>query len=526
MAMTRYREILRLHSLGNSIGEIAAAAGCHRNTAKRVIERAETAGLEWPLPGELGDEQLSYILCPDKYGKRGDYAEPDYEWVHRELKRKGVTRALLYCEYRDACKASGIGACSTTTFNQGYTAWAARKNVVMHIERKPGQKMEVDWAGTTMALIDRDTGEHVDVNVFVACLPFSGKLYAEGFLSMEGECWLAAHVHAFEFFGGVCEELVPDNCKTAVVKRTREELLLNRAYADLASYYGCSIVPARVRKPRDKANVEAGVGIVTRRAIAALRDRTFFTLAELNAALQAKVAGINDSPFTRKPGSRSSVFDAQEREALAPLPAAPFQVCSWERVTVRSDYHVPVRGSFYSVPFEYIGKIVDVRMSDAAIEVFFDDTRIASHPRTYDEHAYSTKNDHMPQNHVGYLEWNVEGLAKKASDIGPACTRVMAEVIGAQETKKQAIGQGKSLLALARRYGPALLETACAQVAEMGIARASVAATESLCKAARKANGDAEDTGEHAILRGEDYYRKKAGMRNGSHHDGNHEGEE
>ena len=182
MTMTRYREILRLHGLGDPIGEIAAAAGCHRNTAKRVIEKAEAAGLEWPLPDELGDAQLSRILYPGKYGKHGDYVEPDYDRVHRELKRKGVTRSLLYCEYRDACKAAGAEACSITTFNQGYADWAARKSVVMHVERRPGQKMEVDWAGTTMHLVDRDNGELVDVYVFVACMPFSGKLYAEGFL--------------------------------------------------------------------------------------------------------------------------------------------------------------------------------------------------------------------------------------------------------------------------------------------------------------------------------------------------------
>ena len=511
MTMTRYREILRLHSLGNPIGEIAAAAGCHRNTVGRAIERAEAAGLEWPLPEELGDGQIARLLYPGKYGKHGEYAEPDYERVHRELKRKGVTRSLLYCEYRDACKAAGKEACSITTFNHGYAEWAARKSVVMHIERRPGQKLEVDWAGTTMHLVDRDTGELVDVYVFVACLPFSGKLYAEGFLSMDSECWLAAHVRALDFFGGVPEELVPDNCRTAVTRHTRDELLVNRAYADLASYYGCSVVPARVRRPRDKANVEAGVGIVTRRAIAALRDRTFFTLAELNAALQAKVAEINDAMFSRKPGSRSSVFDAQERDSLAPLPAVPFQVCSWERVTVRSDYHVCVRGGFYSVPFEYIGKVVDVRVADTAVEVFYDDARIASHPRLYDAHSYSTKRDHMPQSHVGYLEWNAEGLAKRASDVGPACERVMAAVLSAQGTRKQAIGQGKSLLSLARRYGPAVLESACAQVADMGLSRASVAAVESLCRAARKADGDAEDTGEHAILRGEEYYREKSG---------------
>jgi transposase len=213
MNTTRYREIIRLHSLGKSPAEIAASVGCDRGTASRAVKTAEEAGLTWPLPDELGDVGLKRLLYPGKYGPRGAFRQPDYGWVHRELKRKGVTRSLLYEEYCDSCRASGESPCSASTFNNGYAEWSSKQNIVMHIQRKPGEKMEVDWAGTKMQVTERTTGEILDVYVFVACLPFSGKLYAEGFFKMDSECWLTAHVHSFDYYGGVCAELVPTTAR-------------------------------------------------------------------------------------------------------------------------------------------------------------------------------------------------------------------------------------------------------------------------------------------------------------------------
>ena len=194
--MTRYREIMRLSAMGQPPADVAAAAGCSPSTARRALKVASEAGLEWPLPEDLGDDAIKRLLYPKKFGKHGDFPDPDYEWVHEQLKRKGVTRTLLYEEYCDGRRAGGSRPCSVTALNNGYAEWAASRCPTMRIDRKPGQKMEADWAGTKMALADRDTGEPVDVYVFVARLPFSGKLYAEGFLGMDSECWLAAHVHA------------------------------------------------------------------------------------------------------------------------------------------------------------------------------------------------------------------------------------------------------------------------------------------------------------------------------------------
>ena len=250
--------------------------------------------------------------------------------------------------------------------------------------------------------------------------------------------------------------------------------------------------------------------MVTRHAIAPLRNRTFFILSELNAALLEKVCEINTAQFTRKPGSRSSVFETQERTELSPLPKEAFPVCSWERATVRSDYHVAVRKCFYSVPFEYTGKVVDVRITQSTVEIYYLDVRIASHARTYEEHDFVTSPNHMYQSHIEYLEWNAEGIVKRASEIGSACERAISIIMGSCETKSKAIGQGKSLLSLSKRYGASILEEACEKALKIGNALVvTVDQVECLCVAIYKTNGDEEDSGEHAILRGLDYYNNK-----------------
>ena len=509
MKKVRYREILRLKAQGLSNTEVAAAAGCSRNTVSATARLAEEAGLAWPLPEDLGDFQLMRLLHPALGGPSGNYAEPDFARVHAELAKKGVTLSLLYGEYRDACAASGEAPCSLTTFSQRYADWCSASDAVMRVARRPGDKMEVDWAGATMSYTCRETGGEVRAWVFVACLPYSKYLYAEAFESMDEESWLLAHVHALDFFGGVPEQVVCDNCKTAVVSHAKGKApVVNRSYLDMSCHYGFAVVPARVRSPRDKANVEAGVGMVTRHAIAALRDEEFLTLAELNAALSAKVAEINAAPFSRKPGSRRDAYVGQERGALSPLPAAPYEVCSWEYATVRPDYHVPAAGCLYSVPFQYIGRRADVRVTPSAVEVFVDDRRVASHVRCRVPGEAVTQAAHMPQNHRDYLEWDVAGIVRRAAEVGPSCEAAARSVTGAQPTAQRSIGQGKALMALSRRYGAANLEEACRRALAVAGGEATVEAVECLCRAGWASRGDVEDSGRHAILRGRDYYGK------------------
>lgn len=276
----------------------------------------------------------------------------------------------------------------------------------MPIERKPAEQIQVDWVGDAMEVVDPDTGELLKVYVFVASLPYSGYLYAEGFYSMKETNWIRTHVHAFSFFGGVGPILVPDNLKAGAIKHTLDELILNEQYRRMAEYYGCAIVPARLRKPKDKASVEISVNIVERQAIAPLRNRRFLSLADLNRALISRVEAINFRPFQKRERSKKSVFDNQEKELLIPLPARPYEAVVRKRVTVNFNYHISFEGMWYSVPFSYVKREVEVQANASTAKIICDGKRVALHKRIYSpKGAYSTNPEHMPDNHKDYLEW-------------------------------------------------------------------------------------------------------------------------
>ena len=259
--MTNYREILRLHSLGLNKTEIAASMGCSRNTAANVIRRAEACGLSYPLPAELSDKQLAEMLFPA--AAKPVYKMPDYAYVQKELQKDGVTLNLLWLEYCEACRNAGEMPYQSTQFNKYYSDYVAKTNATMHLHHKPGEIMQVDWAGDTAAVIDTDTGEIIPAYVFVATLPYSGYSYVEAFFSMNQECWTAAHVNAYKYFGGVTRIIQCDNLKTGVDKHGRDEVTLNKTYRELAEHYGTAVVPARVRAPKDKTMVEGTVGVIS-----------------------------------------------------------------------------------------------------------------------------------------------------------------------------------------------------------------------------------------------------------------------
>jgi transposase len=272
----------------------------------------------------------------------------------------------------------------------------------MHIKRKPGELLEVDWAGTTAAIIDTDTGEVIEAYVFVATLPYSGYSYVEAFLSRNEENWIAAHVNAYRYFGGVSRILVPDNLKTGIIKNTRTETVVNKTYQEMSEHYGTAVIPARVKTPKDKATVEGSVGIISTWIIAALRNQQFLSLGELNEAIKAKLYEFNNKPFQKKDGSRATVF-AEERAFLLPLPKREFELASWKIATVAYNYHIYADGQYYSVPFEYIKQKVDIRITKNVVEVFFEGNRICSHVRLYGRSGqYSTTASHMPPNHQQY----------------------------------------------------------------------------------------------------------------------------
>lgn len=338
--MTNYREILRLDSIGLNKTEIAASCSCFRNTVASTLKRAAECGLSWPLPADMSDQQLARILYPSVAGKLV-YRMPDYEYVYREMQRKGVTLNLLWLEYVEKCRLSGDVPYQSTQFNKYYGEYVAKHSATMHLNHKPGEIMQVDWAGDTAEVIDNITGEILDVYMFVAVLPYSGYGYVEGFFSMNQECWTAAHVNAFRYFGGVTRILQCDNLKTGVEQHSRSEVTLNKSYQELAEHYNAAVIPCRVRSPKDKAMVEGTVGVISTFILAALRNRQFLSLNELNEAIFEKLEEFNHKPFQKKDGSRALLFE-EEKPFLQPLPPRSFELATWKVATVGPNYHISV----------------------------------------------------------------------------------------------------------------------------------------------------------------------------------------
>lgn len=463
--MTNYREILRLQSLGLNKTEIAASLHCARNTVTTTLQKAEAKGLKWPLPEGMSDKQLADLLFPGSPGKPV-YKMPDYAYVHREMQKSGVTLNLLWLEYCDQCRAAGEIPYQSTQFNKYYGDYLNKANATMHLSHKPGEIMQVDWAGDTASVIDTDTGEVIPAYVFVATLPYSGYSYVEAFFSMNQECWTAAHVNAYRYFGGVTRMIQCDNLKTGVEKHGKEEIILNRSYQELAEHYSTAIVPARVRAPKDKAAVEGTVGIISTFILAALRNRQFLSLPELNESIWERLEAFNNKPFQKKNGSRASIF-AEEKPFLRSLPPHPFELATWKIATVGPNYHISVERMNYSVPFEYIKQKVDVRLTRTAVEVFFHGNRICSHPRLYGRfNQYSTIQEHMPPDHQKYIQWNGERFIRWTGKIGGSTECAVRAILSSYKVEQQGYKSCMGLLKLADKYSPERLENACKRALE------------------------------------------------------------
>jgi len=458
--MTKYREILRLYSQRISSRGIAASLACSRNTIRTVITRAAEEGIAWPLPDNMTDRVLQQALF-GKLSKSKEYKMPDLEFIHRELAKNGVTLTLLWKEYFENCRLENTRPLMYSAFCYQYQQFAAKHKATLHVEHKPGERMEVDWAGDTASIADNVSGKPIPVYVFVAVLPCSGYAYAEGFLNRGMESWITAHVHAYQFFGGVPRLLIPDNLKTGVDKADWYSPVINKTYHEMAEYYGTAVIPTGVRKPKGKASVERAVGMLSTWITAALRNRQFFSIWELNEAMRQKLSDFNRKPFQKKPGSRESAF-AEELPFLMPLPPKPFELSTWKIATVQFNYHIAVDKMNYSVPYEYIKYKVDVRLTQNMVEVFYQGKRIASHKRLYGYCGqYSTSVEHMPEKHRQYTQWNAERFIKWASDIGPYTEQTVKAVIASRKVEQQSYKTCIALLKLADAYSTQRLEAAC-----------------------------------------------------------------
>ena len=460
--MIDYREIIRLKNLKFSNVAIANSLCCSRNTVSEVLKLAESHSLEWPIPETLTNKDIEQLFYPGRGTNEGRRL-PDYEYIYNELAKPGVTLSLLWAEYCAKCEAEHIIPYQHTQFNEKYHAYAASKKATLRIKRKPGETMEVDWIGDTLKVYDSANCCEISAYIFVAVLPCSLYGYAEAFPDMKSNHWIEAHVHAYSFFGGVTRILVPDNLKTGVIKNTRTELILNRSYHEMAEHYGTAIIPARPVKPKDKPNAEGTVKVLETWILAALRNRKFFTFQELNKAIHKKLEEFNAKPFQKKKGSRLSAFLEEERDFLMPLPASPYETAVWSTATIQPDYLITVGNCKYSVPYEFIGKKVDIRAAENSIEVFYHGDRIASHVRKMYAPEPIYLPEHMPENHRKFLEYNTESFLDWGKSMGHSTHLVIKHFLFMHKVEQQGYKSCASLMKLADRYGTDRLENACAK---------------------------------------------------------------
>ena len=464
LSMRNIRDVLRLAAAGLSKREIAASVGIGATSAGAYLRRAKVAGLAWPLPDDIDDAALEARLFPPPPLTSEARPLPDWPTIHRELKRPGVTLQLLWEEYR-AAHPAGYGL---SWFCDLYRKWVRRLSPTMRQTHVAGERMFVDYAGTTIDVIDAATGEVHACQLFVAALGASSFTYAEATRTQTLADWIASHTRAFAFYGGVTSMVVSDNLKSGITKACFYEPTVNRSYAEMATHYDTAIVPARPLKPRDKAKVEAAVLVATRWIIAKLRNRTFFTLAELNVAIAECLATLNDRRSRHLGASRRELFEGLECGVLKGLPATPFEFAEWKECRVGLDYHVEIDKHYYSVPHTLLKEKLWARKTASTVELFHNGRRVAAHVRSSSNRKPTTVREHMPSSHRRYAEWTPERLRRKAAEIGPR-TAILVEVIIAEKTHpEQGFRSCIGILRFASSHGADRLEAACARALDIG----------------------------------------------------------
>ena len=464
--MKKIRDVLRLtHAMGMSRRLVGEATGIGKMAVGEYVRRAAVAGLSWPIPDVIDDAELEQRLFPPTDAvSSAARNEPDWSHIHAELKRRGVTLALLWQEYR-AEHAQGY---AYSWFCERYSDWRKCISPTMRQTHVAGEKLFVDWAGDTVPMFDAATGQERHAHIFVAALGASNYTYAEGRCTEMLPDWIGAHVNALAAIGGVPKALVPDNLKAGITKPSRYEPGINRTYQDLADHYGCVVLPARVMKPRDKAKVEVAVQIVQRFVLAKLRNRRFFSLAELNAAIRDCVAAINAKIMRRVGKSRNELLETLDRQALDALPNAAYCYAEWKRARVAPDYHIEVADHYYSVPSKLIRETVEARITSATVEIFHKGQRIASHAFSAVRNRHTTITEHMPSAHRRYAEWTPAKMMSEAAMIGPAAIALVEAIMKAKPHPEQGFRSCLGIISLVRTYGSERVEAASRRGNDIG----------------------------------------------------------
>lgn len=467
LAMRKIYEILRLLWVCDlSMRAVARSCRVARSTVKEYQVRARAAGLErWEDVKNLDEVTLERLLFPPPPAQGTPRPLPSWAAVHEQMQRKGVTLQLLWEEYKVCHREDGL---QYSRFTDLYRDYRGRLDLSLRQVHKAGEKLFVDYCGQTVPVRDPASGEVRQAEIFVAVLGASNYTYAEATWSQQLPDWIGSHERAFAAMGGTTELVVPDNLRSAVHKACRYEPALNPSYQEMAEHYGVAVVPARVRKPKDKAKVEAGVLLVERWILACLRHREFFSLDELNAAIRELNERLNERPLRKLAGSRRSRFEALDRPALRPLPAQRFELADWSRERVRRDYHVEVDEHYYSVPYQLVGQEIERRLTAATVEVLHRGQRVACHLRSREAGGMSTVPEHMPRAHREYLEWTPQRLLDWAAEIGERSAEMTAVLLVAKKHPIQGFHAALGLRPLARSYGDERLEAACSRALQLG----------------------------------------------------------
>jgi len=457
--MRKIKEVLRLKQEKKmSNRKIADVCSVARSTVGEYLRRAEAAEVSWPIPDQVKEVDLEKLLFPPQEELPvGDRGVPDWSYIDKEMKRRSVTLNLLWQEYRES-HAMGY---QYSWFCEHYRQWKGKVDLVMRQQHHAGEKLFVDYAGQTVPIVDRTTGEARSAQIFVAVMGASNYTFAEATYSQSLPDWIGSHLRCFSYLGGVPEIVVPDNLRAGVSKAHLYEPDLNPTYQDMAAHYGVAVIPARVRKPKDKAKAEVGVQIVERMILAVLRNHTFFSLGQLNSAIRELLDTLNQRPFKKLPNNRLALFESIDKPALSPLPAQSYVYAEWKKVRVHIDYHIEVDGHYYSVPHALAKKQLEARITQNTIECFHRGERVTSHPRSYQKGRHTTQTAHMPESHRQQGEWTPERLSGWAAKIGPATEQIILKVLSSRQHPQQGYRSCLGILRLGKGYGEQRLERAC-----------------------------------------------------------------
>lgn len=501
-------------SCGQSQRDISASTGISKGSVSEYLARARASGLTWAMAEPMSDSEVEARLFAN-VGKNEPSTRVaiDFAWVAREMRRAGVTLQLLWVEYRDGVRAR-VGAegrpYQYSQFCDLYRAWRKKLPLVMRQEHRAGEKLFVDYSGKRPSIVDPSTGVVTPVELFVAVLGASNYTYAEATRSQKLPDWLGSHVRAFEYLGGVPEIVVPDQLRSGVTIPDLHDPDVNAAYAALAAHYGVAVIPARPARPRDKAKVEVGVQIAQRWILARLRNRTFFSLDELNAAIAELLAEMNARPFAKLAGCRRTAFEDIDRAALKALPATRFVPATWAHATVNIDYHVEFDHRLYSVPHALVRREVEVRATATTVEILHDGRRVALHRRSYERRGFPvTDPAHRPKSHRDYGDWPPSRMIDWARTIGPNAQRVFAHILESRPHPEQGYRSCLALIRTSKKYGHERTESACTRALEIGSpSRKSVEMVlqRGLDRVARDESIAPAPLGPHENIRGADYY--------------------